>query len=126
MSKFTWKQGRKGCNFEKPIFIFHLVVIIQYIILILKTKILPYRVGWYMVMKSLGFFPSTCVLWQKNAQVYVKSLLGKKNHFNEKAVNRNYDSFFYEMSIIRRNNIKIPKYLHDSNIQEIILYGKHF
>ena len=29
------------------------------------------------------------------------------------------------MSNIRRNNIKIPKYLHDSNIQEIV-YGKHF
>lgn len=78
-------------------------------------------------MKSLGFFPSTCGRWQKNAQVYVKSLLKKeKNHFNEIAVNRNCDSFFYEMSIIRRNNIKIPKYLHDSNIQEIVLYGKHF
>lgn len=33
---------------------------------------------------------------------------------------------FYEMSIIRKNTIKIPKYLYDSNIQEIIFYGKHF
>ena len=54
-----------------------------------------------------------------------KQLTWKKKHFNEIAVNRNYDSSFYEMSNIRRNNIKIPKYLHDSNIQEIV-YGKHF
>ena len=54
-----------------------------------------------------------------------KKLTLKKKHFNEIAVNRNYDSSFYEMSNIRRNNIKIPKYLHDSNIQEIV-YGKHF
>ena len=53
------------------------------------------------------------------------SLLEKKKHFNEIAENRNYDSSFYEMSNIRRNNIKIPKYLHDNNIQEIV-YGKHF
>ena len=37
-----------------------------------------------------------------------KQLTCKKEHFNEIAVNRNYDSSFYEMSNIRRNNIKIP------------------
>ena len=48
-----------------------------------------------------------------------------KKLFNEIAVKRNYDSSFYEMSNIRRNNIKIPKYLHDTNIQKIF-YGKQF
>jgi len=74
---------------------------------------------------NFTFFSSAHGKKNKTKNIKKNSLLEKKKHFNEIAVNRNYDSSFYEMSNIRRNNIKIPKYLHDSNIQEIV-YGKHF
>lgn len=78
-----------------------------------------------MAIKSLGFSLPSLVTSKRMPTPIVKACL-KKNHFSEIAVSRNYDSSSYEMSNIRRNNVKIPKYLHDSNIQEIIFYSKHF